>query len=96
MFFTLGCGALICFFVQSSCSGFIGGRLTHRVRSMALTAALKQEIGFFDEDRNTSGTLCARLENDAAHISVLVGDGLLLSESGCCLRPSLSVCMWHG
>ena len=80
MFFALGCAGLVFFSLQATCAGVIGGKLTHRVRRMALAAALRQEIGFYDDERNSSGTLCARLENDAAHIKVLVGDGLVLSK----------------
>ena len=97
MFFTLGCGGLICNSVQATCSGFIGQRLTYRIRRMALEAALRQEIGFYDDERNTSGTLCARLETDAALIKNLVGDGLLLlAQNLCTLCAALAISLVYG
>ena len=80
MFFALGCAGLVFNSLQSLCSGVIGANLTYRVRRMALAAALRQEIGFYDNERNSSGTLCARLQNDASIIKILVGDSLLLSK----------------
>ena len=88
MFFALGCAALVFASVQSISSGVVGASLTHRVRRMALAAALRQEIGFYDDERNSSGTLCARLQNDASAIKVLVGDGLLLSKWGLAFESS--------
>ena len=39
-----------------------------RLRSSLLGAMLRQEIGWFDEKRNNTGALCARLAGDAAKV----------------------------
>ena len=45
-----------------------GERLTLRMRRLAFEAMLRQEIGWFDDPRNSTGALCARLSADAAAI----------------------------
>jgi hypothetical protein len=34
----------------------------------AFTAILRQEVGWFDDERNSVGILCARLSGDAASV----------------------------
>ena len=45
-----------------------GERLTLRLRSETFEAILKQEIGWFDDQRNSTGALVTRLSNDAAQV----------------------------
>ena len=45
-----------------------GERLTLRLRSETFHAILKQEIGWFDDQRNSTGALVTRLSNDAAQV----------------------------
>ena len=45
-----------------------GERLTARLRSDSFHAMLKQEIGWFDDERNSTGALVTRLSNDAAQV----------------------------
>jgi ABC-type multidrug transport system fused ATPase/permease subunit len=45
-----------------------GVRLTARLRVAAFSAMLRQEIGWFDDEKNSVGTLCARLSGDAASV----------------------------
>lgn len=45
-----------------------GGALTARLRFSAFKAMLRQEIGWFDEERNSSGALITRLADDAAKV----------------------------
>ena len=48
--------------------GIAGERLTMRLRKMAFSAILKQEIGWFDKSENSTGSLCARLSSDASNV----------------------------
>ena len=60
-----------------------GENLTSRMRSLAFKAMLRQEIGWFDQDRNSSGALTTRLADDAAKIQGATGTRLgTLLESG--------------
>jgi ATP-binding cassette subfamily B (MDR/TAP) protein 1 len=45
-----------------------GVRLTTRLRVAAFSAMLRQEVGWFDDEKNSVGTLCARLSGDAASV----------------------------
>ena len=56
-----------CFFILS------GEKLTKRLRTMVFTHLLKQEIGFFDEDDNSTGALTSRLATDATKVEGLTG-----------------------
>jgi hypothetical protein len=50
-----------------------------------LQAILRQEIGWFDRDANSSGALSLLLSNDATHVRGAVADsvGLLLQVQRC-------------
>jgi ATP-binding cassette subfamily B (MDR/TAP) protein 1 len=79
MFFTLGCACLLITIIQSLCAGLVGQHSVHRVRKLAIAAALRQEVAYFDDVRNSSGALEARLSGDAALLRLLVSDGLFAS-----------------
>ena len=70
--FVVTCHQVVCFTVS-------GERLTLRLRSETFHAILKQEIGWFDDQRNSTGALVTRLSNDAAQV-----EGV---------SPSLHVCV---
>ena len=74
IFVGLGAASFIAEIVQGYCFGVMGINLSFRFRKMLFSHILKQEIGFFDMDGNTSGVLCARLAEDAASIRGAVGD----------------------
>ena len=46
------------------------------MRSLAFKAMLRQEIGWFDQERNSSGALTTRLADDAAKIQGATGTRL--------------------
>ena len=45
-----------------------GERLTLRLRSETFRTMLKQEIGWHDDEKNSTGALVTRLSNDAAQV----------------------------
>ena len=53
-----------------------GENLTTRMRSLAFKAMLRQEIGWFDEEHNSSGALTTRLADDASKIQGATGTRL--------------------
>ncbi|KAG6385547.1 hypothetical protein SASPL_154383 [Salvia splendens] len=60
----------------------MGERLTKRVREMLLKKLLTFEIGWFDQDENTSAAISARLSTEANMVKSLVGDRIsLLSQA---------------
>ncbi|KAL5552730.1 hypothetical protein UlMin_040131 [Ulmus minor] len=56
----------------------MGERLTKRVREKLLREMLTFEIGWFDQDDNTSAAICARLANEASMVRSLVSDRMSL------------------
>ncbi|KAL8137374.1 hypothetical protein V2J09_003375 [Rumex salicifolius] len=53
---------------------YMGEFLTRRVREKMLSKMLTFEVGWFDQDENSTGSLCSRLAKDANVVRSLVGD----------------------
>ncbi|CAN6271741.1 unnamed protein product [Urochloa humidicola] len=56
----------------------MGEYLTKRVREQMLAKFLTFEIGWFDRDENSSGSICSQLTKDANIVRSLVGDRMSL------------------
>ncbi|KAL3525996.1 hypothetical protein ACH5RR_014368 [Cinchona calisaya] len=56
----------------------MGENLTKRIKEKMLSKMLTFEIGWFDQDANTTGAICSRLANDANVVRSLVGDRVAL------------------
>ena len=59
---------LPCFVLQVFCFSVSGENLTSRLRSHSFKAMLRQDISWFDDERNSSGALITRLSGDAAQV----------------------------
>ena len=53
--------------------GISGENLTKRLRRDAFDAMLKQEMGWYDQEDNSTGALCARLSGDAGKVQGATG-----------------------
>ena len=73
MFGILGLVAFFCNFFQLSCFMTSSERLTRRLRSLTFEALMKQEVGFFDDERNGTGVLTSKLAVDATKVEGLTG-----------------------
>ena len=62
--------------MQTVCFTVSGENLTARLRSLAFKAMLRQEIAWFDQERNSSGALVTRLADDAAKVQGATGTRL--------------------
>ncbi|KAG0493313.1 hypothetical protein HPP92_004307 [Vanilla planifolia] len=58
--------------------GVMGENLTRRVRERMLSKILTFEVGWFDEEENSTGAICSRIANNATVVRSLVGDRLAL------------------
>ncbi|KAJ1703492.1 hypothetical protein LUZ63_003271 [Rhynchospora breviuscula] len=58
--------------------GAMGEYLTKRIRERMLEQILTFEIGWFDQDENSTGAICSRLAKDANVVRSLVGDRMAL------------------
>lgn len=47
--------------------------MTERIRGLAFNQMLKQDISWFDDKQNGTGTLCSRLSTDAAAVQGVIG-----------------------
>ncbi|KAF8399362.1 hypothetical protein HHK36_015227 [Tetracentron sinense] len=56
----------------------MGEYLIKRIREKMLSKILTFEVGWFDEDENSTGVVCSRLANDANVVRSLVGDRIAL------------------
>ncbi|XP_077228538.1 putative multidrug resistance protein [Tasmannia lanceolata] len=59
--------------------GVVGEHLTKRVREKMLAKVLTFEIGWFDQENNTSGSICSRLATEASMVRSLICDRLSLA-----------------
>ncbi|EFN84122.1 Multidrug resistance protein-like protein 49 [Harpegnathos saltator] len=73
MFIVVGVFTGLGTFLQMYMFGLAGVRMTTRIRKLAFSAMLKQEMGWYDEDVNSVGALCARLSSDAGAVQGATG-----------------------
>ncbi|PSS28982.1 ABC transporter B family member 9 like [Actinidia chinensis var. chinensis] len=76
MYFGLGIVTLIVIPVQNYFFGVAGGKLIQRIRSLSFEKVVHQAISWFDDPKNSSGAVGARLSTDASAVRSLVGDAL--------------------
>eukprot|EP00775_Hariotina_reticulata_P008041 gene8041-8236_t len=74
MFFVVACGVLAATALQQWAFGVAGQALSRRVRLLLFKAMLRQEIGWFDMEENSSGKLATHLSSDASVLRGAVGD----------------------
>ncbi|XP_004304963.1 PREDICTED: ABC transporter B family member 15-like [Fragaria vesca subsp. vesca] len=77
-FFGLSVIALLINLLEHYSFAYIGEHLSNRIREMMLTKILSFEVGWFDDDRNSSGAICSKLTKDAEQVRSLVGDRMCL------------------
>ncbi|KAL4619224.1 hypothetical protein ACB092_06G064300 [Castanea dentata] len=78
IFLGIGIFNFITNFLQHYNYSIMGERLTKRVRENLLEKLMTFEIGWFDQDDNTSAAVCARLATEANMVRSLVGDRMSL------------------
>lgn len=86
----VGLGALFAAMLQSYSFNFMGQRLGWRVRVLMMRALLRQEIGWYDDERNSSGVLTSKLSSDALAVKGQFGDTMgLVTQVRVCSGESL-------
>ncbi|KAI4340671.1 hypothetical protein MLD38_025481 [Melastoma candidum] len=78
IFLGLAVGSLVVNIVQHYNFAIMGESLVKRVREQMLTKILGFEIGWFDQDVNTSAAICSRIAADANHVRSLLADRVSL------------------
>ncbi|KAJ9152517.1 hypothetical protein P3X46_026077 [Hevea brasiliensis] len=77
-FLGLAIFSMIVNIVQHYNFAYMGEYLTKRIRERMLSQILTFEVGWFDQDENSSGAICSRLAKDANVVRSLVGDRMAL------------------
>lgn len=82
VFVGLGAISFLTFFLQGFTFGKAGEILTMRLRLLTFKSMLRQEIGWFDDKKNSTGALTTRLATDASQVQGATGSRLaLLSQN---------------
>ncbi|CAN0857280.1 ABC transporter B family member 15 [Linum grandiflorum] len=77
-FLGLAVASMIVNVVQHYNFAYMGECLTKRIRERMLSKILTFEVGWFDQDHNSSGAVCSRLAKDANVVRSVVGDRMAL------------------
>lgn len=73
MFVALGVTVFICFLVLVSTAGHYSENLLAKLRLKAFTNICRQDVSFFDDERNSSGKIATRLATDVPMIKSIAG-----------------------
>ncbi|CAL4059023.1 unnamed protein product, partial [Meganyctiphanes norvegica] len=73
LFLGIGIVAAVSVFMQAYFFAYSGETLTSRLRKESFSAMLRQEMGWFDMDKNSVGALCQRLSTDASAVQGATG-----------------------
>ncbi|XP_025816120.1 ABC transporter B family member 9-like isoform X2 [Panicum hallii] len=74
----LGIVSIVSVPVEYFLFGVAGGKLIERIRALSFRSIVHQEVSWFDDPKNSSGALGAKLSVDALNVRRLVGDNLAL------------------
>ncbi|XP_063777549.1 ATP-dependent translocase ABCB1-like isoform X2 [Pseudophryne corroboree] len=76
LFLAIGGVCFVTYFLQGFTFGKAGEILTMRIRLMTFKAMLRQEMGWFDDKKNSTGALTTRLATDASQVQGATGSRL--------------------
>uniref|UniRef100_A0ABM5GP39 ATP-binding cassette sub-family B member 5 isoform X1 n=1 Tax=Pogona vitticeps TaxID=103695 RepID=A0ABM5GP39_9SAUR len=97
LFLLLGVVSFVTYVIQGFMFGKSGEALTLRLRSLSFKALLQQEIGWFDDHKNSIGVLLTRLATDASQVKGATGSRLsVLTMTVFTLVTSLVIAFVHG
>ena len=74
VFTGIGFAAFFACILQTYCFNFMGQKLGRRVRVMMMHALLRQDVGWYDDDTNSSGVITSKLSSDALAVKGQFGD----------------------
>ncbi|KAH7478470.1 Leptomycin B resistance protein pmd1 [Fusarium oxysporum f. sp. matthiolae] len=79
MYFIVGLGSLIVFFVMGWISNIIAQTLSHNVRVGLFRSMLRQDLRFFDRPENTIGALVSCIDSQSQAVLELMGFNVALA-----------------
>lgn len=78
----LGFLAIIAMTGQHGFINWAGIKLTKKIREKLFESLLRQEVGWFDQDENTSGAILSRLSVDSTFVRGVLGDRISILVMG--------------
>ncbi|TGO65030.1 hypothetical protein BCON_0004g00250 [Botryotinia convoluta] len=84
MFFVLGLGAGVAWFIMGYSSTIISGHITSTYRQEYFESILHKPIAFFDAEENSSGELTGRVANDPTQLQQLLGINMAMVLTAIC------------
>ena len=92
VFVAIGFGALVSALIQNYSFNYMGQRLGRRIRVLTMKALLRQEIGWFDDEKDSSGVLSTKLNTDAMAVKGQFGDSMgLITQNAVTLTAGLII-----
>eukprot|EP00250_Pteridium_aquilinum_P021625 c25182_g3_i2 orf=556-4299(-) len=74
LFLGAGTATLFFFVMEHYFFGLMGENVTFRVRHLMFSAILRYEVGWFEDENNSSSLVASRLASDALMVKAAVGD----------------------
>ncbi|KAJ1303401.1 hypothetical protein OPQ81_011593 [Rhizoctonia solani] len=90
-FFVIAIVSAIAIAVQNLVFGMTASRLTSKLRSLSFRAILRQDIGWFDEDKHSTGALTSTLSDNPQKVNGLAGVtlGAIVQSIACLIGGSV-------
>ncbi|EUC60222.1 multidrug resistance protein [Rhizoctonia solani AG-3 Rhs1AP] len=90
-FFVIAIVSAIAIAIQNLVFGVTAARLTSKLRSLSFRAILRQDIGWFDEDKHSTGALTSTLSDNPQKVSGLAGVtlGAIVQSIACLIGGSV-------
>ncbi|KAH7847597.1 hypothetical protein Vadar_027922 [Vaccinium darrowii] len=87
-----GLYAVVVYFIKYQFFSIMGENLATRVRRMMLSAILRNEVGWYDEEEHNSSLMAARLATDATDVKSAISERMsVVFQNMTCLLTSLIV-----
>ncbi|XP_038049407.1 ATP-dependent translocase ABCB1-like isoform X2 [Patiria miniata] len=97
LFAGIGVITMVASLVQGAALGKSGEELTIRLRHMAFKAMLRQEIGWFDDKKNSTGALTTRLATEASEVQGATGARIgVMMQSLCNIGVAIIIAFIYG
>ncbi|CAG7945048.1 unnamed protein product [Penicillium olsonii] len=78
MFFVIGLGAFVVYFVIGWTAGIVAHTMNHKYRRQIVDDMLRQDLRFFDRAENTTGALVSRADSNPQAVLELMGFNVAL------------------
>lgn len=96
MFIVLGFFSALGFFISANMLGRSGEALTKKLRLESFRNLLRQDIGFYDDERHNTGKLCTRFATDAPNVRYVFTRLMVVISSIVTLIGAIAIGFFNG